>query len=71
MAGLWDQRHRDRMRRAIERARAYLVFRRHPALQHQLVERLAELRDEGRALEAELTAGEGTPRPDPSATHPA
>ncbi|HEU4642824.1 MAG TPA: lysophospholipid acyltransferase family protein [Gemmatimonadaceae bacterium] len=71
IAGLWDQRHRDRMRRAVERARAYLVFRRHPALQRQLVERLAELRDEGRALEAELTAEGGTPRPDPSATHPA
>lgn len=71
IAGLWDQRHRDRMRRAVERARVYLRFRRHPDLQHRLVQRLSALRDEARALEAELTSAEGTPPPGPSATHPA
>jgi hypothetical protein len=71
IAGLWDQRHRDRLRRAVERARVYLRFRRHPDLQRRLVRQLAALRDEARALDAELTAVEETPPPGPSARRPA
>ena len=44
----------DRVRRALRRARGYLAFRRAPALQRELVDEAAWLRDEALRLEAEL-----------------
>ncbi len=51
-SGLWDQRFRDRMRRARERMRTYLHFRRDPALQTRLATEVEWLRTEALALEA-------------------
>jgi 1-acyl-sn-glycerol-3-phosphate acyltransferase len=44
----------DRMRRALQRARAFRRFRRDPALQHRLQHELALLRNEILAFESEL-----------------
>jgi glycerol-3-phosphate O-acyltransferase/dihydroxyacetone phosphate acyltransferase len=45
----------ERLRRALRRARSYLRFRRKPALQRQLLERVRALREEALALDDLLT----------------
>lgn len=77
LAGLWDQRFRDRLREAGQRMRTYLRFRADPSLQERLASELAWLREEAIALDALAaahigentgsSAGALTPAPAPSA----
>ena len=54
----WDLRYRERLGRALARMRAYLAFRRDPALQQRLARELAVLRSEAAAIAALLDRGE-------------
>jgi hypothetical protein len=62
----WALRYADRLANARRRVRAYLLFRRDPALRRALAGEVAWLRDEAaaiaRAVEA-ATARSGAPRP--------
>jgi len=51
---------RERLARAVDRARAYMMFRREPALQSRLVEELHWLRREALAVDALLAATSST-----------
>lgn len=55
LAALWDFRARDRLARATARARAYLTFRRDPALQQRLQSEARWLLAEAAALEQQAT----------------
>jgi hypothetical protein len=62
---------RERLARALLRARTYLRFRRNPELQRDLLAEMSTIRDAARALDAELsTVSGGGRRRDPSATRP-
>lgn len=70
VAAVVEVRTRDRLRRARERARAYTLFRRDPALRQRFAGELGWLRGEAEALEGEGDGGlraAGTAPPDPSA----
>jgi hypothetical protein len=61
LSATWDFRYADRVRRGLARVRAYLLFRRDPALHRQLLEDLAWLRREAIALDSVV---DGTPARD-------
>jgi 1-acyl-sn-glycerol-3-phosphate acyltransferase len=61
LSATWDFRYADRVRRGLARVRAYLLFRRDPALHRRLLEDLAWLRREAIALDSVL---DGTPARD-------
>jgi glycerol-3-phosphate O-acyltransferase/dihydroxyacetone phosphate acyltransferase len=46
----WDFRYRERLRRARQRVRTYLLFRREPVLRRRLCDEIAALREEAAAL---------------------
>ena len=46
----WDFRYRERLHRAFQRVRAYLLFRREPALHRRLKDEVAALREDAAAL---------------------
>jgi glycerol-3-phosphate O-acyltransferase / dihydroxyacetone phosphate acyltransferase len=51
ISATWDLRYQDRMDRAKQRMRAYLLLRREPGLQERLLDEVAWLREESAALE--------------------
>jgi hypothetical protein len=57
----WDLRYRDRLARALGRMRAYLAFRRDPALQRRLATDLAYLRAEAAVIASLLEDSEANP----------
>jgi hypothetical protein len=54
ISATWDLEYADRRRRAMQRVRAYLLFRCDPGLQQHLLAELAWLRAEAAALDAAL-----------------
>jgi len=52
VSATWDFVYADRRRRAVQRVRTYLLFRRSPAVRRQLLEELAWLRGEAAALDS-------------------
>lgn len=59
---------RARLSRVVRRARAYLLFRRHPELQERLTRELQWLRAEALAIDATLAPNQGSRRIDTTST---
>jgi 1-acyl-sn-glycerol-3-phosphate acyltransferase len=59
LSATWDIRYADRRRRAVERIRTYLLFRRNPELHRKLVVELTWLRREAVELNASLSPALG------------